>query len=96
MNKNNKNSKKKTKGKSLNIRFVEKKRKKFLQNNKNSNVFVCEAHAHCYDVCGERFVSKQGSVSCPNCGNEYCRWENYKSSKTPLSLDVTKEGNDNG
>jgi len=84
MNKKSKSKGKRAIGKSLNAKFDYKKLKK-ISKKQGSNIFICESHAHCPDACGARFNSFSGSVTCPNCGNQYCRWENYKEPEKPLS-----------
>jgi len=89
MNKHKKNKKRLQGKKSLNDKFEYRKLKKIAAK-RGSNVFICEAHAHGQGSCGARFNSFTGSVVCPECGNQYCRWENYKEPVNSLSKEASE------
>lgn len=81
--KKKKNKKRRKSGKSLNDRMYERKLKKAVK--KGGKLFVCESHAHSPNACGVKFVSSAGWVSCPSCGNPYCRWLNYEEPEEPFA-----------
>lgn len=69
-----KSKKKKTFGKSLNERFVEKKFKKATKH--GLQLFRCVGGCHMPEGCGYEFAGDNGTATCPRCGNEYCKWLN--------------------
>jgi len=82
MNKKPNKKNKRTAGKSLTERVYDRKIRKATK--RGGKLFVCESHAHNPNACGVKFVSSHGWVACPSCGNEYCRWLNYKEPKEPF------------
>jgi len=79
-----KGKKRRNAGKNLSERMYDRKIKKAVK--KGGHLFVCESHAHWPQACGAKFVSSAGWVNCPSCGNQYCRWVNYKEPEEPFVL----------